>query len=99
MRIGLDLDNTLACHDATFLRLDWLAERGWETFGGGGRNNRLFRVSKTHRSAALKIHRRTAGDSRDRFATEKAFYALARLPPIQLEKARAVLARGAEFLK
>lgn len=60
--------------------LDWLAERGWETFErvGGGRNNRLFRVSKTHRSAALKIHRRTPGDSRDRFATEKAFYALAR---------------------
>jgi hypothetical protein len=32
MRIGLDLDNTLACHDATFGRLAWLAERGWETF-------------------------------------------------------------------
>jgi hypothetical protein len=26
-------------------------------------------------------------------------FSLARLPPIQLEKARAVLARGAEFLK
>jgi Ser/Thr protein kinase RdoA (MazF antagonist) len=60
--------------------LDWLEQRGWEPLEKvkGGRNNRLFRVSNNHQTAALKIHRRTSNDSRDRFGTERAFYSLAR---------------------
>jgi hypothetical protein len=57
----------------------WLEERGWGSPERilGGRNNRLFRVQGHEEPAALKIYYRGPGDSRDRFAAERAFYAVA----------------------
>jgi hypothetical protein len=57
----------------------WLEERGWKSPERilGGRNNRIFRVQGNEGAAALKVYYRGLGDSRDRFAAERAFYAVA----------------------
>jgi Ser/Thr protein kinase RdoA (MazF antagonist) len=56
----------------------WLEERGWKSPQRilGGRNNRIFKVSGNEGPAALKIYYRGPGDVRDRFAAERAFYAV-----------------------
>lgn len=57
----------------------WLGDLGWSSPQRvlGGRNNRIFKVTGDGGEAALKIYYRGESDSRDRYAHEKAFYALA----------------------
>jgi hypothetical protein len=57
----------------------WLGDLGWSSPQRvlGGRNNRIFKVTGDGGEAALKIYYRGEGDSRDRYAHEKAFYAVA----------------------
>jgi len=55
----------------------WLGDLGWSRPRRilGGKNNRIFKVAGDGGEAALKIYYRGEGDSRDRYAHEKAFYA------------------------
>lgn len=57
----------------------WVGDRGYSRTErvSGGRNNRIYKVSGTAATAALKVYYRGADDRRDRFAAEKAFYELA----------------------